>query len=68
MRAQCKSIVTKRINAPRGVAGVPVWQRNDYEPIIRDDRELGRVRQYILDNPARWGEDREKPDVITVTK
>jgi hypothetical protein len=31
------------------------------EHIIRDEHELQRVRRYILENPARWAEDRENP-------
>ncbi|OGO51992.1 MAG: hypothetical protein A2148_04100 [Chloroflexi bacterium RBG_16_68_14] len=38
-----------------------LWQRNYYEHIIRDDAELDRIRQYIHENPARWGEDPENP-------
>ena len=38
-----------------------VWQRNYYEHVIRDEDELGRVRQYILDNPLLWELDRENP-------
>lgn len=32
----------------------PVWQRNYWERIIRDDRELLAIQRYIQDNPARW--------------
>jgi putative transposase len=39
-----------------------LWQRNYYEHIIRDEEELGRIRQYIIDNPARWEDDIENPD------
>jgi len=35
-----KSAVAKRINALRGTSGAPVWQRNDCEHIIRNDRAL----------------------------
>lgn len=35
------------------------WQRNHYERIIRDDEELARIRQYILNNPANWAKDRD---------
>jgi putative transposase len=42
-----------------------VWQRNYYEHIVRDDESLNRIRQYILDNPARWVMDRENPQVVT---
>lgn len=41
------------------VSRLQVWQRNYYERIIRNDKELERIRQYILDNPFKWGEDEE---------
>jgi len=56
-----KSAVTKRINEMRGTPGNPVWQRNYYEHIIRNERELDTIRHYIRDNPARWAEDPENP-------
>jgi putative transposase len=34
------------------------WQRNYYEHIIRDNDELIRIREYIINNPAKWGEDK----------
>jgi REP element-mobilizing transposase RayT len=49
-----KSAVTKRINTHRNTPGHPVWQRNYYEHVIRDDRDLAGIRQYIVDNAARW--------------
>ncbi|MFL5624992.1 MAG: transposase [Ktedonobacteraceae bacterium] len=33
------------------------WQSNYYEHIIRNDNSLDHIRQYIIDNPARWSED-----------
>jgi putative transposase len=42
-----------------------LWQRNYYEHVIRNDDSLNRIRQYIVDNPARWTFDRENPAVIT---
>ena len=56
-----KSAVTKRINELRGTPGLTVWQRNYYEHIIRDEEELNRVRQYIIDNPTCWEQDPENP-------
>ena len=35
-----------------------VWQRNYYERVIRDELELNRIRQYIIDNPLKWGDDK----------
>jgi REP element-mobilizing transposase RayT len=37
------------------------WQRNYYEHVIRDDESVNSIRQYILDNPARWDIDRDNP-------
>ncbi|KKT30973.1 MAG: hypothetical protein UW16_C0002G0007 [Microgenomates group bacterium GW2011_GWC1_44_10] len=34
-----------------------MWQRNYYEHIIRDDYDLNRIREYIIDNPANWSSD-----------
>ena len=48
--------------APRGT--VTLWHRNYYEHVIRDEKELARIRQYILDNPARWSFDRENPEAV----
>ncbi|WNC30172.1 transposase [Thermosynechococcus sp. PKX82] len=61
---QFKSITTKRINALRDMPGAPVWQRNYYEHIIRNDESLNRIRQYIAENPLRWYLDRENPHRI----
>ena len=56
-----KAATAKRINNLRNTRGAPVWQRNYYERIIRDDRELETVREYILDNPRKWAEDPNNP-------
>jgi putative transposase len=39
----------------------PLWQRNYYEHIIRDEDELNRIREYITHNPMQWELDRENP-------
>lgn len=38
-----------------------LWHRNDYDHIIRDDRDLERIRSYIESNPSKWDEDRFYP-------
>lgn len=57
-----KSITARRINQIRKTPGQPMWQRNYYEHIIRHDKELNAIRQYIGDNPANWLQDTENPD------
>jgi len=56
-----KSAVTKQINQNRNTPGIPVWQRNYYEHIIRDDNDLNRIREYIMNNPLKWCEDENNP-------
>jgi len=59
-----KSFSARRINHLRHTPGVPVWQRNYYEHIVRDEIGVSRIRQYILENPVHWIEDRENPQKI----
>lgn len=56
-----KSLSARRINRWRGTPRSPVWQRNYYEHVIRDEEDLGRIREYILANPAAWEEGVEDP-------
>jgi hypothetical protein len=50
-----------RAEVPGKFPGVPVWQRNYYDHIIRDKKALIRIREYIVNNPFKWGEDIENP-------
>ena len=52
-----KSVVTKRFRRFPGSNDGPIWQRNDYEQIIRNERHLTAVQQYIYNNPANWADD-----------
>lgn len=54
-----KTFSSRRINRIRNTPGVPVWQRNYYERIVRDQRALDAIRQYILNNPQNWAKDAE---------
>jgi len=38
-----------------------LWHRNYYEHIIRNEKVLDNIRQYIAENPMRWEFDRENP-------
>lgn len=35
------------------------WQRNYYEHIIRNEKELNNIREYIINNPLQWKIDHE---------
>ena len=57
-----KTFSARRINEVRHATGAPVWQRGYYEHIVRDESEVGRIREYITTNPLRWEVDRENPE------
>lgn len=48
----------KLINIKRNSTGTSVWQRNYFERIIRDEKELNRIRLYIQNNPGQWQDDK----------
>ncbi len=52
-----KTMSAKVINQQRDTPGAPVWQRNYYEHIIRNEAGLNAIRQYIQSNPANWRQD-----------
>ncbi len=64
LMAGFKSNVTKQINEIRQTPGVPIWQRNYYEHVVRDNNELNRIREYVMNNPVKWAEDEENPENI----
>ena len=49
-----KTYSARRINTLRHTPGLPVWQRNYYEHILRGERDLENTRRYILNNPLAW--------------
>jgi len=51
-----KSSVTKQL----GLLGFDgkLWQRNYYEHIIRNEYSYQRISEYIINNPAKWSEDK----------
>ena len=52
-----KSAVTLRGNRLRRSPGTPLWQRNYYEHIIRNQGELEEIRGYIKNNAFNWDAD-----------
>ncbi len=63
-----KTYTARQANILRDAIGNPFWQRNYFERIIRDERELLNARRYILENPQRWPDDRNHPDNIISPK
>jgi REP element-mobilizing transposase RayT len=62
--AQFKSRVTKRLWKFPDLKDTPVWQRNYYEHIIRNEQDLRNKTDYIESNPMLWDEDDENPSNI----
>ena len=46
-----KTLVTKEL-------GQNIWQRSYYDHVIRDEHDYLRIAKYIMENPAKWMEDR----------
>jgi len=61
-----KAVITRRIRLG-GETGFG-WQRNYFERIVRNDRALNAIRQYIRDNPMRWHLDRYNKDAVDQDK
>ena len=62
-----KAGVTFQINKNGGVSHLfegKFWQRNYYERIIRDEKELNAYRKYIKMNPENWKKDMNNPLLI----
>ena len=54
-----KSAVSYRIHKELNATGI--WQRNYYEHIIRDEKDLQNKTDYIEANPSLWDEDENNP-------
>jgi putative transposase len=52
-----KSAVTYAVNALQDQRGAVLWQRNYYEHVIRDEKDLQVKRDYIMSNPLHWEND-----------
>ncbi len=59
-----KSISAVHINKELGREGLSLWQRNFYERIIRNEKELNSIRHYIDNNPAKWADDENNPNKL----
>ena len=57
-----KSNCTRRVNRINKCPGVPFWQRNYYEHIIRSQKSLEAIREYVESNPTNWLLDMDNPD------
>jgi putative transposase len=59
--SQFKSRATNHIWKFSEFKRTPIWQRNYYEHIIRNETDLQNKTDYINANPLLWDEDDENP-------
>jgi len=58
-KSRCvRKCIQNRLNVDK------LWQRNYYEHIIRDEKDLNKIREYIINNPITWELDDENPENI----
>ena len=56
-----KSAVTKKTHAE--LHWQPdIWQRNYFERVLRDAKEIANAHRYIAENPMMWSLDQENPE------
>jgi len=53
-----KSICTKTINKIQNNINFQ-WQLRFYDHIIRNEKSLNKIRNYIINNPLNWDNDKE---------
>ena len=41
------------------------WQRSFFDMIIKNDEQLNKARQYIINNPLKWNLDENNPKNLT---
>ncbi len=56
-----KMNASKSINQIRNTEGRPVWQKNYYEHVIRNEKDLRSIQEYIINNPLQWELDENNP-------
>lgn len=57
-----KGAVTRRARATADRPNLVVWQRNYFDRVIRNERQLNALRKYIRLNPMRWALDQYHVD------
>ncbi len=56
-----KARCTHALHQIEAAHNTQIWQRNYYEHIIRNEKELSSIREYITNNPLQWDLDAENP-------
>jgi len=41
-----------------------IWQRSFHDHVIRDEKSLNKIREYIVNNPINWESDKNNMEII----
>ena len=55
-----KTFSSRKINEIDKTKGKKQWQSRFYDHIIRNDKEMQRIQNYIIKNPENWDNDKFK--------
>lgn len=56
-----KSMSAIAVNRSLGRSLQALWQRNYWERVVRDEKELHGLQEYIVNNPRQWALDKLHP-------
>jgi REP element-mobilizing transposase RayT len=59
-----KAAVTRLARETGNISNEPLWQRDYWDHVVRDEQALSRIMEYIANNPLSWHLDQENPDRI----
>ena len=59
-----KAACTRRAREMTGKPDFEIWQRSYYDHVIRNERDLAALREYIDNNPLKWELDRYYADAV----
>jgi putative transposase len=57
-----KSAASRYINKAANSPAKSIWHRGYFEHVVRSEKSLAKIREYIANNPIQWVSDRENPD------
>ena len=63
LREQSIEHNVENIMEPQGLLYVSkqIWQKSFYDHVIRDENDLARIRDYMVNNPVQWELDEMNP-------
>ena len=50
--------IAKGLHTMQPLRNPIIWQRNYHEHVIRNEQDLHEIREYIVNNAAKWADDR----------